>query len=165
MIFPHVNNRLELRSVLENSLKIFEEEKEYEQNIDKKPKSFIVESNLGESIKFNEDTPLNIKITETKDKSLKLLFVKSEKEGANFYLDINDKRFWVLHSIGPADVANRLINKLVMFNPSRLDFPWFSSNSLERTSKLGKETGFSLKFINQFINESDVNYECSIRKL
>ncbi len=165
MAFPYIDNRLELRGVLENSLKISEEEKEDEQNIDKKPKSFIIESNLRESIKFNEDTPLNIKITETKDKSLKLLSLKSEKESASYYLDINDKRFWILHSVGTADVANKLVNKLVTFNPSRLDFPWFSSNSLERTNRLGKETGFTLKFVNQFINESDENYEDKLQNI
>ena len=165
MVFPQIQNRLELRHLLENSLKSNEEEKDEEINIDKKPKSFIIESNLGKSILFHKEIPLQINLINTKDDSLKLLTLKSEKLNANYYLDINDKRFWILHSIDSSNVAGNLIHKFVTLNHSNLDFPWLSSNSLEKASQLGKETGFSLRFNNKFITESDENYEDKLQKI
>ena len=165
MSTPIINNRAELRTVLENSLKIQEEEIEDEFQTDKKPKSFIIESNIQQEVMFNKETPVISFVSNTEDSTLKILKLSQENENAVYYLDLSDRRFWILHTLDSSNIAGKLISKLVTFNPSFLDYPWFSSKSLEEIGKLGKETGFSLKFDNKFLKPTDNSYEEKLQKI
>ncbi|ODS42801.1 MAG: hypothetical protein MSIBF_05850 [Candidatus Altiarchaeales archaeon IMC4] len=164
-----VKNRADLRTKLEDSLKTAEEEGEDEFQTDKRPKSYIVESNLGLNTQLDKEMPLRYSLTETEDSTLKIfrmkLTTRSGVKEATFYLDVSDERFWILHSLDSSNTCTDLIYKLVTFNPSFLDFPWFYSKKLEEISHFGKETGFSLRFNNRFLDESDEEYEEKLRKI
>lgn len=165
MEIPNIANRKELRNVLENSLKITDDEED-EFKADKKPKSFIIESNMGDNLAFNTEAPTKASIFNTDDSSLKKLNITAEnREPLLMYLDTSDKRFWIIHSLHSSSMSEKAILDLVSYNPSLLDFPWLSSTSLQQISKLGKETGFSLKFENQFLEKNDETYEDKLQKV
>lgn len=160
----HVRNRLELKNIMERSLKISEEQED-EFKIDRRPKSYIIESNIGKDVNINKNIPLNVSINDTDDSLLKIFKIESEVEHCLFYLDMSDPRFWFLHSVDSSSITDRLIGHLVNYNPSFLDFPWFSSDNLEKISKLGKETGFNLKFDNKFIKKTDESYDNKLQQI
>ena len=163
MVVPLIKNRKELRKVLENSLVLPEEE---ERLVDKKPKTFIIESNMGGNLNFNKESPIQTNIIDTEDTTLKKLkLITKDNKILEFYLDISDKRFWLLHSLEEASLSSRVVHKLVDFNPSLLDFPWFSSTALEEIGSFGKETGFNLKFENEFLENGDEDYEENLKQI
>lgn len=165
MNIPIISNRKELRAVLENSLKITEDVED-EFKTDKKPKSFIIESNMNNGIIFNNEASTKAQIFDTEDSTLKKLKITLENQDSLLmYLDISDKRFWVVHSLHGSSISESAIFNLVTINPSQLDFPWLSSASLEKIGMLGKETGFNLKFENQFLEMKDEGYEEKLQKI
>ncbi len=149
---PLVNDRKELKtifgSVIENSQR--EEELDYK----KKLKTYIIESNI-QNVN-SESINGFFSIQNTSDPTLKILQARlNEKSLLNFYLDIDDKRFWKLHSFYDSKTTHHIIKKLVENNGSNLDYLWLASSLLEKYMGFGRNTGFGIKFQNKFNIKDD----------
>lgn len=118
----------------------------------KKPKSFLIESNC----KINEIRGNGeIEFKPSDDPTLLNVLVYQKVSPLIFYLDINDPRFWIIHTTEYSGVMSKVIRQLVLANNSKLDFPWLSSDSLQVVRSLGKDTGFRLWFEQQLKAEDE----------
>ena len=159
---PIINTRKELRSVCSSIIENSEEQEELD--VRKKLKTYLIESNIDKV--STENIKGFFSIEHTADTSLKILKAKlSEKSVLNFYLDIEDSRYWKLHSLYDSSLTEYVIKKLVEQNGSRLDYLWICSTILEKYMNFGKNTGFGVKFKNKFVKESneDVMKDVSMR--
>jgi len=96
----------------------------------------------------------NIEFLPTSEKNLKILKLTRDKKSSYSYLDMLDKRFWILYSLDNSLDIKKDIKKLIQQNNSHLDYTWFSSSSLQKISSGYSKTRFSMKFFNMFRNES-----------
>jgi len=149
---PLISNRKELRSVCSSIIANSQDQEELDHR--KKLKSYLIESNIGQ---VNSDSIKGLfGIENTEDSSLKILKAQiSEKTILKFYLDIDDNRFWKLHSLYDSTITEQVIRKLVEQNGSNLDFVWMCSTLLEKYMGYGENTGFGIKFKNKFIKEDN----------
>ena len=149
-----IQNRKDLKEYFyQTLLKKDERELEFEE-IEKKPKSVIIESNIPSFEKIFSPTQWHIKKTEDSD-LIQLIY----KNGIEFFLDILDNRFWIIHTIESSHHIDNILSELITKDSSNLDYVWLSSNFLQEIGEWGKETGFSLKFDNKFIETEDEDIE------
>jgi len=130
-----VKNRKELFDYLEDIMtktyeKIKEEgELEYEQNI---LKTYLIESNIPinalHEIYQNE---LTISIERTEDETLYIVSITKDNKKTEFYVDISDPRFWILHSVSKSSLTDTFVRKLVTPIMSHLDHPWLDKKFLD----------------------------------
>jgi hypothetical protein len=116
-------------------------------------KSYIVESdnsnasrdrNALEELFLENPSSLRADIQQTKDPTLFQLHFP--KRGVSFYLDTLDPRFWILHTIAPADDADGTLRLLVQRTPY-LDSAWIPTECMEEWSvELGSPRAVTLKF-------------------
>jgi hypothetical protein len=119
----------------------------------KRLKSMFIESNIDD---------LNYSIDEIKlygydlinTLSPDIIVLKSRKNGTFSYLDMEDKRFWVLYSLDISADVKTDINKIIQENNSHLDYMWLSSSSLKSLGKDSDRTDFSMSFTNKFNNNN-----------
>lgn len=116
-------------------------------------KSYIVEvddTSIAESsnsiVHFltGDSLPVRVRVERTDDPTLHTVYIgRSQVE---FYLDTLDERFWVLHTISPADIADQAVRSLVN-RTRRLDSAWIPSDQLETWSgQLGIPRTVTAKF-------------------
>jgi hypothetical protein len=148
---PLINNRKELRAVCSSVISNTQDQEELDHR--KKLKTYLIESNISH---VSSDSVKGFGIENTEDSSLKILKAKlNEKTVLKFYLDVDDSRFWKLHSLYDSSITERIITQLVMQNHSKLDFVWMCSTLLEKYMRYGKNTGFGIKFKNAFIKKDN----------
>ncbi len=153
-----VRNRAELRRVLENSLVSPEPEKkklvtvEGEEDRSVKPKTYLIESNTAiKNIAGN-----GYELIPTEDNTLwNLRAYSSYGNPTPFYLYIDtlDKRYWVVHSAFYARESDSVIDGLVSYNQSNLDYAWLSSDALQQLSIGMVPTGFGISYSDLFSQE------------
>lgn len=153
-----VYNRSELRTTLENRLVAPEPElKEYpvseEDRRSLKPKTYIIESNS----KLKDLVTNGYELTPSNDPSLWNILARSSRDKSQFYLylDMLDPRFWVVHSTYFADQTDAVMSSLVLGNSSKLDFAWFSSDTLLEISQNRVTTGFGINYTNLFASKGE----------
>lgn len=149
-----IQNRKDLKEYFFQTLLTKEERDIDEGENEKKPKSVILESNVPSYEKIFTAPQWNARKTEDED----LVHLTFRNEG-EFFLDILDKRFWILHTIDSSQHMDNVLYDLIIKDNSRLDYVWLSSNFLQEIGKWGKETGFSLKFDNKFYEKEDEDIE------
>jgi len=149
---PIVNNRKEFRYVCNSVIENSQEGEELDHR--KKLKTYIIESNIE---KINSESLKGFfSIKDTKDSSLKILSAKlNGKETLNFYLDVEDKRFWKLYSLYDSGLTEQFIKKLVEQNNSKLDYLWMCSTLLEKYMRYWRNTGFGVKFKIKFLTKEN----------
>jgi hypothetical protein len=64
---------------------------------------------------------------------------------AEFYVDANDHRFWVLHSASNSVKADRILHRVIA-NDTHLDSAWLPMQMLERVSHMGVFKGLHLDY-------------------
>lgn len=163
-----VQNRRELRQVLQTNLltqpeseeaeREYEEEEQAEQHR-KRTKSQILESNVSFG-EYASRSRTGFAYLKTDDSNLWNIRYFDRIIG---YLDTANPRLWILHSIGLAEDMDEHIKQIVNEEESMLDFPWFSSSSLEIVGGFGKTgAGFNLKYRNRF---EDLKGERSVENM
>ena len=147
----------EMKDLLESHLLKINDEPE-EDTEDKrnntKIKTYIIESNIDNPKKI-KTLPENSLLKETNDNNLYQLNFNQNIGSGQIFLDISDKRYWILHSIGESNKIQKYIQKLVTSNESHLDYSWFSSNFLEEKCAIGTGEGFNIKYKNSFLDEQN----------
>jgi len=110
-------------------------------------KTYIIESNSG--VKFLKK--LGIKV-----KSLGDCLYLIKFEGATYYLDVIEDRFWILYSLQKSEISDKYVNKLIYLPESRLDNLWLTNSILKNL--LGRYTirGLAIRF-NGFPSGDDQN--------
>jgi len=143
-----IKNRKELKEYFYQTLLKKQDLEEDQERLETKPKSFIIESNNSPEEVFKGEW----KIFETEDPELKKIKFNDNLE---FFLDILDKRFWILHSLDSSKESWDVLRSLIKENNSKLDFIWLPSAILEKIGEFGKQTSFGLKFDNKFIEDEE----------
>jgi len=114
-------------------------------------KALPIESNIQlENVKIDK----NIEFLPTSEKSIKILKLTRFSKITYSYLDMLDKRYWILYSLDNSLDIKKDIKNLIQQNNSHLDYTWFSSTSLMKLSSGYSKTRFSMKFLNLFRNEN-----------
>jgi hypothetical protein len=147
-----VNNRAELRSLLENRLIAPEDEdngnflSEDGERRSLKPKTYLIESNG----KLGDVATNGYQLMPSNDKSLWNLLVSDGRKPFFMYVDTLDPRFWIVHSTYYADESHAAVQSLVLNNHAKLDFTWFSSDALLDICRDKITTGFGINYTNAF---------------
>jgi|GEM_PF-1907332 len=158
---PKISNRQEMYTELEKAIcnisQEDEEEAEEERLAEGKStqkkylKALPIESNIQlENVKIDK----NIEFLPTSEKSIKILKLTRFSKITYSYLDMLDKRYWILYSLDNSLDIKKDIKNLIQQNNSHLDYTWFSSTSLMKLSSGYSKTRFSMKFLNLFRNEN-----------
>jgi hypothetical protein len=157
-----VTSRRELKESLQAWTSDSYEEVKEEQRLEEGQtylKSYLVESDREDfSQNFVDQEDLNIQVQPTQDEGFLHLKARGfSSEGVtDLYLDVLDDRFWVIHSVGPRDATDTIVDKLIFPRFTKLDYPWLPNKMLE---DIGRQPGgifrrFSLKFQDEFSKEN-----------
>lgn len=131
-------------------------EEEEEEEVEKRGrpralKSYITESNSELPSRFTFEGG-EARVFDTGLPELKVLCLRAEtqavKDVVRFYVDMQDPRFWVLHTPNLAEDVNLLYRSFVDKSHLQLDRAWIPSEMLERISSLPGNAykGFGLRF-------------------
>lgn len=91
----------------------------------------------------------------TAEREIKIMRIHDRNNNVSYsYLDMLNSRFWIIFSLESSDDINPTIKKFVQANRSRLDYSWFSSNSLYKLGSGEEQTSFSIHFSNISKNEN-----------
>jgi hypothetical protein len=119
-------------------------------------KTYMLECNSDLYPQFQQDN-LHVDISNTGVDEIKILTVNEMKDGisqsaAQFYLDVSDKRFLVLHTNDLAKSTHPFVQKLINSKNYEFDSFWLSTSLLkEISSKTGnKEYGMKADYIDIF---------------
>lgn len=113
-------------------------------------RSYIIESNT--SLESISPDNFEIKISSTKDDTLKILDVKDKNNNKiKFYVDLIDNRFFVFHSFGEKNIIEGFMNDLINRKGGNFDYPWFFNKFMDKVSSLGANDSFTVKFRNEFL--------------
>lgn len=117
-------------------------------------KSYIIESNtILDKISLKN---FEVSIDDTKDSTLKSIKVSNkDNEEVKFYADLLDRRFFILHSVGESKITDSFIHALITQRSSYFDFPWFFNEFMDKTSLLGANESFTVKFRNEFLQGNE----------
>jgi hypothetical protein len=148
-----ITNRSQLRHYLEQTmLRTYESlyergQLEFEKNL---VKSYLIEAHPEEA-----DTPASIlrfvrallrgphtAAEATEDETLIAL---RGPDGIEGYLDVLDRRFWLLHSTSRADALDQFVERFLVSRPG-LDRAWFDGGLLLDLTALGDLRGFGVRF-------------------
>src|SRR5215204_4926272 len=98
-------------------------------------KTYIVESNSPQ-LSASQFDKFSISVQDTGIDEIKILNLTLGGRLTQFYLDMADKRFWLLHTHGLADEADRIMNRFISNPKYQIDSTWFSSGMLSKVSNL-----------------------------
>lgn len=140
-----------------SSLMSFAEEDagEHERGRPRQLKTFIIESNSEVPTEFDTGR-LRTSMTDTGVKDIRRMqIVLDNNIVVPFFLDISDKRFWVLHTNALSDEVRNATSKLVGSDKYEFDRAWFASSMLQEISKMqgNRSMGFKLEYEDLFIKE------------
>jgi len=82
-----------------------------------------------------------LRITPTDDKNL----FEVRSDGAGFFVDVLDPRFWVVHTMSNVDVAEGILSTLTAKYPY-LDHAWPPTEMMRGVQRTGRSLGFTIDF-------------------
>lgn len=143
VIVPNVNSRKEYMEQLESMMsRGTTEEHEYTRPGRRTElKTYLIESNSLMSQEFL--TPrFSVTMRDTGVKDLKIIHLLPQgaksydaKKAGSFYLDMSDKRFWLLHTHGLAEHVDDMVEDLITSHSHQFDSAWFSTGMLKQVSQ------------------------------
>ena len=83
----------------------------------------------------------------TQDERLFVLRGRSKDEDVVFYVDVTDRRFWVIHSLDKARIVRNRLNALASTLGRGFDNVWFSIDTLNATKSFGYRRGVRINFV------------------
>lgn len=154
---PKVNTRKEFMDYLEN---IIHPPKYDDDNPSKgrlrELKTYILESNEGFSTFSSDD--VSCEVVNTGLDNMKILrATPAVGNSCDFFLDITDNRFLVLHTNDKSEDTNRIVETLTKDHHHTFDHTWFHSNMLERLANISGNTfkGFGVSYSNRFLRANE----------
>jgi len=154
---PQVQTRKELLDHLENAISLSREDDEEPRGRPRELKAYILESEGGFPRNFDSNG-ITGTVKDTGLNKIKILQVSSQKEAMlEFFLDINDPRFFVLHTNEKSDTVGPIIKALTKDRHYTFDNAWFNSNMLYNFTKRGGNAfnGFGVKYDNTTFTTRD----------
>ncbi len=93
-------------------------------------KSYLLESNspLSRDFQFDE---ISANISDTGVESIKVLTLNRKDSVVQFYLDLSDERFLLLHTNHHSDDTHYLVRRLIQSDKNEFDSAWLSTNMLK----------------------------------
>ncbi len=129
-------------------------------------KTYILESNEDFPSQLSTDE-ISCEVTDTGLNNMKILRA-TKKSGSmhEFFLDVSDKRFLVLHTNDKSEDTNRIVEALTRDYHHTFDNAWFYSSMLKRlASKSGNSfKGFGVSYSDKFLR-SDEDDDADIEDL
>jgi hypothetical protein len=114
-------------------------------------KSILLEVNSLPGAEFRADEIEGV-IRDTGVEHIKQLNLSANRDSAEFFVDMTDTRFWVLHTDARADVAHPLVERLVSSPSFQFDRAWIPTQVLKKISGLPGNAfgGFGLEYFDLF---------------
>lgn len=154
-----VTNQEEMYRQLDKRLnKTYDKLREYQDLPKRKPmlKTYIVESNVKPLEQFPKVNGFSFKYTRMGESCLfSASYINANGESGEFYIDTTNERFWKFHTISRSDISDDFLDKAIMVPGSKLDYPWLTSQFLERMSKNDEFRGFTVRYDDQFVHGDD----------
>ncbi len=157
MAFPKVESRKEYMDFLATLMSTPEEEKVYEEEIEhrgrpRQLKTFIIESNSAISPEFSIGN-FKCSIVGTDVPDIKILQMASGRMFVNFFLDMSDGRFWVLHTNALAKHAGKIMTRLIHSDEIKFDRTWFPTDMLKEIGDMAgnRFNGFKADYNDIFL--------------
>jgi len=132
-----------------------EEEGEERRGRPRELKSYLVETNSKPSESYLTEK-FQFKIRPTGLDNLKILQLGlGMSKSAEFYVDMQDERFWVMHTGALANDAHRLVSLLTHIPEFQFDRAWIPAQMLEGVTKTqaNRFEGFGLDYYDYFVPE------------
>jgi hypothetical protein len=122
-------------------------------------KSYLLESNATLSSNFQFDE-VQADVSDTGVESIKVLTMVRKGKMVQFYLDLSDERFPLLHTNHHSEDTHDFVHRLIQSDKNEFDSAWLSTTMLkEMASKTGnRDEGYSVDYedIFQSVGEEDI---------
>ena len=155
---PLVQTRKDFMDHLENIIypPKYEDEEYSSRGRLRELKTYILESNEGFPAQV-ETAGLSCKVVDTGLDNMKILRASTKNSIHEFFLDVSDKRFFVLHTNDKSEDASRVIETLTKDYHHKFDNTWFYSDMLKRLAdKSGNSfQGFGVSYSDKFLRSTD----------
>ena len=155
---PKVQTRKEFMDCLEDMIypPKYEDEEYLSKDRLRELKTYILESDEDVLSQFNIDG-ISCEVVDTGLESMKILYTTHDNNTNQFFLDVSDKRFLLLHTNNRSESTNKIIESLTKDHHHTFDNTWFYSNMLKRiASKSGNScNGFGISYSNKFLRSVD----------
>ncbi|NIQ82609.1 MAG: hypothetical protein GTN93_31935, partial [Anaerolineae bacterium] len=147
-----------------------EEKLEYEGGL---LKTYLVEANLDGSRTGMHDAVASLlqcsvpgaSVHPTDEEALVVFSAprRRSRQRDTYYLDVQDPRYWMLHTLALARDSDDLVRKWISGN-SRLDSAWFPMQFLDSIRRLGQFKGYGGRFSNEpFERDEDKQHKVSMK--
>ena len=119
-------------------------------------KTYIIESDEGISSQFTINE-IKCNVVDTGLENMKILQIHLNDNICEFFLDVSDKRFLVLHTNDKSEDTNRIIGMLTKDHHHTFDNVWFYSDMLKQiANKSGNSfNGFGVSYSDKFLRTTD----------
>lgn len=154
---PKVGTRTELLDHLESVIiPPKDEDAEEPRGRMRELKTFVLESDGGFPRQFAAGG-VEFHVVDTGMDDVKILHAANGGDPCEFFLDVRDKRYCLLHTNDRSDEARHAIRALAMDHRQAFDHAWFYSDMLKGFCGNAGNTfkGFGVKYTNKLIAEDD----------
>ena len=119
-------------------------------------KTYILESDEGFPSQLTMKD-FSCEVFDTGLKDMKILRVKKNNNMHEFFLNVNDKRFLILHTNYKSEDTNKIIENLTKDHHHTFDNVWFYSDMLKQIAQeLGNSfRGFGVSYSNKFLRSAE----------
>lgn len=129
-------------------------------------KSYLLESNspLSKHFQFDE---ISADVSDTGIESIKVLTLVRKGNAVQFYLDLSDERFLLLHTNFHSDDTHYLVRRLIQSDKNEFDSAWLSTSMLKGIAggTGNRDEGYRVDYedIFQPVGEEDINPRNDVR--
>ncbi len=114
-------------------------------------KTYVMEANRG----FPSDRDsfdVSIQVTDTGLPDVTILTLRHQAKSARFFVDLTDRRFWLLHTNALADEARWLFDRLVYSPKGSFDKIWLPNKMIHDIAEMPRNEfrGFGLDYVDFF---------------
>jgi len=156
---PNVQTRKDFMDYLENIIHPpkYDDEEYSSKGRLRELKTYILESDEGFPLHINSDE-ISCEVVNTGLDGMKILRASQKNKSTHeFFLDVSDKRFFILHTNDKSEDTNKIIETLTKDYHHTFDNTWFYSNMLKRLAKKSGNSfkGFGVSYSNKFLRSTD----------
>ena len=131
---PAVRTRKEFVDTLESLIITSKDDEPAGQGRLRELKAYVIETGCPMAAEYRSDT-LSWDMSGTGVKDLRILRVSLGGNRHEFFADVSDRRFMILHTNGRAGEAKRVVDAIIRARPRALDRMWMSHAVLDAVAK------------------------------